>query len=260
METMTVKEFREAMRRTCTAIVPVGLMEQHGYHLPLNTDTLFVLEPLQRIADRIQCVIAPVLSYCFSGGELPGTINVNPSLYSQLVCDIARSLFQSGFRNVVVLVAHAGSENIQALRAEMTNFLRLHPHLEDRNLFLVMPHSFIRPETLAQIYGEGDQKDFHAGMAETSLMLYWRPDLVRMAEATVDEEPYASRMRTDPDWYAEQIRAVDTPFTIPWIRQRPGIRVGVMGFPKKASAAFGERLSREMEEGMLAFLEKIDHP
>lgn len=67
MENMTVKEFREVMKKTVTAVIPIGLMEQHGYHLPLSTDKLFITELLRRIKDRIHCVIAPNLNYCYSG-------------------------------------------------------------------------------------------------------------------------------------------------------------------------------------------------
>ncbi len=163
-----------------------------------------------------------------------------------------------GFKNVVALVAHAGTENLTGLRNELTMFLRLNPQFKDNNLFMLTPHHFIKKETWEKVYHEGDERDWHDGMAETSLMLYWRPDLVKMFEAVVDEEPITAMMRTDPDWYAKKEVNIKSEFTIPRIHQREEIKVGVMGFPEKACREFGEKLSREMENGMIEFFKMIE--
>ena len=82
MEYMTVKDIEEALKKTKTVIIPFGCVEQHGYHLPLSTDMHFASEIPRRAADRLNAVIAPTIPYTFSGGELPGTVNVSPQVFS----------------------------------------------------------------------------------------------------------------------------------------------------------------------------------
>ena len=72
MGEMTVKEVREYLEHNQTVILPYGVVEQHGYHLPLSTDTHYAEIPSYELAKRLDCIVAPPLNYCFSGGELPG--------------------------------------------------------------------------------------------------------------------------------------------------------------------------------------------
>jgi len=109
-----------------------------------------------------------------------------------------------------------------------------------------------------RLHSEGDEKDGHAGQGETSLMMYWCPELVRMDEIALDEEKIAGQMRKDPDCYAKEEKSIDNENIISWIHQREEIKVGVMGYPKLASRELGERLSREMEEGIVEFIKMLE--
>lgn len=105
--------------------------------------------------------------------------------------------------------------------------------------------------------GELPGKDFHAGCLETSLMMYWKPELVRKT-VELDEPFIAGMMRTDPDWYALVEKDGNDGSIIPKIRQREGIKVGVMGFPEKANRELGEKLSREMEDGLVEYIRMLN--
>ena len=59
MENMTVKEMQEALASTRTVVIPVGVVEQHGFHLPLSTDIHNAREVVVRAAPRMQAVVAP---------------------------------------------------------------------------------------------------------------------------------------------------------------------------------------------------------
>ena len=65
-------QFQEMVKTCPTVILPVGLIEQHGHHLPLGTDVFNSTEPLRIGFDRINAFIAPGLHYCFSGGGIQG--------------------------------------------------------------------------------------------------------------------------------------------------------------------------------------------
>ena len=131
MVDLTVKELRQVLRRTQTALLPVGLCEQHGYHLPLGTDIINAEQFAWRIGERYPCVVAPTLNYSFSGGMLTGTINVHPHLITQLINGIILSLYHQGFRRVGVVMGHGGSEAADAIQESLRLFNWLNPDHPD---------------------------------------------------------------------------------------------------------------------------------
>jgi len=253
MYNMTVREVREGLKQMKTVIVPIGCTEQHGYHLPLSVDILNAQEIAERASDLCGCFVAPTIPYSFSGGTLPGTINLNPHTVSLVLSDIFRSLAEQGFRNIIVLLGHGGSENTQAVNDAASNFQRLNPSLEGVCI-LVVPFWEVSP-TYDQCWAE---KDYHAGKYETSMMLFWRPDLVQMDQATLDEADLASMMRTDPDAYADKIKGIDSKFVSPRLVQNPAIQVGVMGDPFTATAELGKTIADESSQGIAALVEKLE--
>jgi len=99
-------------------IVPLAATEQHGPHLPVRTDTLIcgrICEEAVRIAsaeDEAKLLLAPTLSIGCSEHHLEfgGTISFSPTLYLQMLLDIGRSLYESGFKRIIFLNGHGGNE------------------------------------------------------------------------------------------------------------------------------------------------------
>ena len=147
MFNMTVQEMREGLKECKTVIVPVGVVEQHGYHLPLSVDIHNAVEIAQRASDLSGCFVAPPVTYSFSGGMLPGTININPHVFSLVLIDICQSLVVQGFRNLVILLGHGGSENTRAAREAAENFQRLRPEVSGISV-LVVPFWELSPTYL----------------------------------------------------------------------------------------------------------------
>ena len=87
MQDLTVLELKNylANAKHKTIIIPYALSEQHGYHLPLDVDIRNAEFCSRKLAEKLDCLIAPVLNYTFSGGMLTGTINVKPNTFSNLV-------------------------------------------------------------------------------------------------------------------------------------------------------------------------------
>jgi len=108
MEAMTVEEVRDGLKETRTVILPVGCVEQHGYHLPLSVDIHNAVEIALRASAQTGCFVAPALSYSFSGGMLPGTINISPQAFSLVLMEICHSLIGQGFGDVAILLGHGG--------------------------------------------------------------------------------------------------------------------------------------------------------
>ena len=253
MEEMTVEEMREALGRTRTVLLPLGVTEQHGYHLPLSTDVHTACQTAWRVSERTGAVVAPALAYSYSGGSLPGTINVAPQVMALMVSEIIQSLVEQGFRNVLLLLGHAGTENLRALKDVVNLFLARRPELTDVVVALAPLREF--SPTFVKAF---ENHDFHAGTIETSLMLYWAPEQVRMDRIVQDEPGVAATLREHQDNYQQVERLVDDPHVAPRIAQRDDVKVGVMGYPEKASAEVGRQVCEEMVSGVVALIRKIE--
>lgn len=145
--------------------VPLGATEQHGPHLPLDTDTAIAIELCRRLAEhRPDIVVAPPIPYGSSGehSAFPGTLSIGQSATQLLLTELVRSA--DLFRGVVIVNGHGG--NLEPLHAA-TRTLRA----EGRAVLAWSPSGF--------------PHDSHAGHGETSVMLHLRPASVatRLAHA-----------------------------------------------------------------------------
>jgi len=250
---MTVEDMRRALGETRTVLLPLGVTEQHGYHLPLSTDVHNALQVARRVSERTGAVVAPPLWYSYSGGTLPGTINVSPQVMALMVAEIIQGLVQQGFRNVILAVGHAGSENLRAIRDLVALLLGKFPHIPDLAVALAPVWEF--SPTWMKAF---DEHDYHAGYIETSLMLHWAPELVRTDRITEDAPKIAESLREHPDNYRKVERIVDDPHVAPRVTQRREIEVGVMGFPHKANAEVGRKVCEECVDGLTRLVRKIE--
>jgi creatinine amidohydrolase len=253
MENMTVKMVREYLKRKQSIIIPIGVIEQHGYHLPLKTDALIATHVGRMIGEKTGILVAPTIYQSFSGGGCPGTINVSPSVMSLVVSDVFVSLVSQGFRNLYMFLCHGGSENARALDNAVKLLLRLNPAFKNVMIALLPVWKF-DPEKIgwdSEAFKEGD---WHAGWLETSMVMALEPDLVRMDEMEQDPEPLLKLQIEHPDNYQQAEKIVDDEMVIPRMTQRPDILVGVMGHPQRASRQLGERI---VEGTVKAASEKI---
>lgn len=244
---MTVAEIRDYIKNRPTVILPIGCTEQHGYHLPTKVDILNAEELSKLVSVETGIAILPTVNYSYSGGELPGTVNVSPNIVALFIEEICLSLAAQGIRNIIILPGHGGSENMTALLAFRDMFLRKHQHLD---VIIAIMNSY-----LFNLVADGD---WHAGRAETSLMLYWASDLVHLDRIAYDTEELVELMRKDPDKYQDIQNVVNSPLVGPRIKQRSDIMVGVMGFPEEASAELGEQIAKKSVNEILEAIKIIE--
>lgn len=240
MGEMTVNELQLYLKRNRTIIVPYGVVEQHGHHLPLDTDIRNAEIMGAKLAEKLGCIVAPTLNYCFSGGMLTGTINVKPNTFSNLMGEIVESLALQGFQNIIILPGHGGSESLQHLKESLRILKWLNPALKDTMIMMVQLWNF--SPTWLKLF---KTRDYHAGEAETSLIKYWTPEAVR-GKITLDEPAVAEMLRDDPDSYQKRSSFTGLNDEIQFTEQRREVKVGVMGYPEKASAATGRKITEEI--------------
>lgn len=188
-------------------LVPLGSTEQHGPHLPLDTDTRIAVAVAERVAaTRTDVAVAPALPYGASGEHqgIPGTLSIGQAALELVVVELVRSIGPE-VAHVVLVNGHGG--NVEAL---------------GRSLDLLRGEG--RPVSSWSPRLEGS--DTHAGHAETSMLLVLCPDLVALDRAEVGVvTPLRDLL---PALRAGGLRAV-TPN-------------GVLGDPTTATAAAGEDL------------------
>jgi len=240
MEFMTVRTVREYLQSKKSLIVPVGVIEQHGYHLPLKTDAIIAEDTAKLIGQETGTLVAPVMYESFSGGGLPGTVNVSPAVMSLVIADRLISYVSQGFKIIYIYLCHGGSENARALGDALKLLLRLNPAFQDV-MIVLLPCWELDADGVSLKKGF-TENDWHAGWIETSMIMALRPHLVQMEHVAIDEEPYFSLQIQHPDNYQHAEKIVDDPAVVGRYRQRPQIKVGVMGFPKRASAETGKAI------------------
>jgi mycofactocin system creatininase family protein len=208
-----------ALQRVCVLAVPIGSLEQHGPHLPLDTDTRIAVELGRRLSQaRTDVVVAPPVSYGASGEHagFAGTLLVDHAVLADLLLELIRSA-RASFSGVVLISAHGGNHEALSLVSERCRV--------DGEAAVIW--------TPAVPGG-----DAHAGRTETSLMLAIDPGVVRieLAEAGCTD-PLEALM---PRLRAEGVRPISSN--------------GVLGDPQGASAAEGELLLAAMIDDLVGTL------
>ncbi len=250
---MTVRDIVEGLNETQTVIIPIGMIEQHGFHMPTSVDIHNSAEIARRTSDVTGTFVTPSVHYNISGGMLPGTINITPQVFSLMLMDIMQSLVMQGFKNIIMLLGHGGLESGTATTEACEFFQWLRPEMPGVNICIV-PFWDLSP-TYTEMSAKGD---WHAGLLETSMMLYWKPELVKLDQLAYDDEPLRSQLRDDPYSFGMKLKNVDHKFVVPRIIQNPVLKVGVMGDVTGANPELGKKIADECISGLAAFIAELE--
>jgi creatinine amidohydrolase len=179
---MTSAEVRaEVAGGRSTVVVPFGAFEQHGPHLPLDTDAVLGDRVGPLVAERLDAYCAPTVRLGCSQHHLAfaGTLSLRPETLQMIVHDVVDSLARHGFRRIVLLPTHGGNERSlhEAAAAAARDGVKIVvPSLRAAIGALV---AVARSRGVSPGEAGG-----HAGELETSLMLALAPRLVRSAAVT----------------------------------------------------------------------------
>ena len=207
---MTFPEFEAAVARTDVVLVPLGSVEEHGAHLPLSTDAVTSLGQMNLVqgylrAHDIETIVGPPLNigltseghFTKSGTyPYPGSLTIGTDTFVALYVDVLRSLHDKGLNWAFLYSGHgAPSQGVAMARiAEQASRTidGMHAYAlipsESVAAFGLTPSPWIVPlpnfrnfDLLTSLLGTTADRPTttHADGAETSLMLFYRPELVR---------------------------------------------------------------------------------
>lgn len=183
VEHMIWEEYRDEVTRRII-ILPVGSMEQHGPHLPLNVDVVIPTSLAKMAADELKAMILSPITYGYKsnptsgGGQLfPGTTSLDGTTLIDLTLDILRETYRHGGRKFLVLNGHF--ENVAFVNEALELFVR---EVDDVKAILLSWWDQVSDELIDELFAEAGFPGWdteHAAITETSLMLYFAPELVR---------------------------------------------------------------------------------
>ncbi|MGP0060814.1 MAG: creatininase family protein [Beijerinckiaceae bacterium] len=242
---MTWTDFQTAEMADVVAVMPITAVEQHGPHLPLGVDLFLMQGYLDRVVTRLprdlQVLFLPIqpLGNSIEHTDFPGTLSLSATTAIAMVSEIAACVHRSGCRKLVMVNSHGGNVPLLDIVA--------HQARAELGLFVVLAswHRFGYPDGLFS--AEEQTHGIHAGDIETSLMLSFRPDLVRGA-AVADFPSQSAVLEADFTW----LRA-GRPTGFGWMAQDLS-ETGAMGNAQLASAEKGEASA---DYGATAFIELL---
>jgi creatinine amidohydrolase len=245
---LTWPEMREVLARQPVVLLPFGAVEDHGPHLPLNTDNIIVraicLEAARR--DPGEILVMPLAAYGLDEHHMdfPGTVSIDMQTLIAYVADVALSAARHGFTHILIVNGHGSNAAIADLASRRVV-------LESGVVCgAISPNAAVDPTlaepTLSAMRRSTPGGVAHAGEYETAMMLHLRPELVQMEKA-VQEQGQLEFEYFNWDHPAPSILA----WQDWWSRMSES---GVCGDPTVATAEFGRALFETTVDNLVRFV------
>jgi creatinine amidohydrolase/Fe(II)-dependent formamide hydrolase-like protein len=225
-----------------TALLPVGAIEQHGPHLPVDTDAYDAEYLARKVADGCsnpKPLVLPLIAYgvSYHHEAFKGTISINNDTLANLVYDVGISVAKNGIKKLVIINGHGGNAPSLNFAAQRIN--------QDARIFVCVDTgetSDVDVDSLIET-----PNDVHAGEIETSTSLAIRPQLVRMDRLQMEVPEFTSRYLDFTStrgvaWYAHTHKISAS---------------GVMGDPTRATTEKGEKMWAIMIANLIGFVDQL---
>jgi len=202
-EELTAADFRDAIARARgTCLLPFGILEKHGPHLPLGNDLLNVRYAALHAAEQEYAVVFPeyYAGQIFEAKHEPGTIAYSRGLQLQLLQETTDEMARNGCKKIVVVNGHGGNNSLLPFFAQT--------QLEAPHDYVLYVQGLARSGPGEPAHRSNPATDMHAGESETSVSMIARPDLVHLDRAPRESGADQGRVKL-PDglytgiwWYA----------------------------------------------------------
>lgn len=228
-------------------IQPVGAIEQHGLHLPIAVDSAISVgvlgKALSKLDENIPAYALPCLYYGKSNEhwQFPGTITLSAATLLSVIKEVADSIYQAGFRKLVLMNSHGGQPQILEIAAR-----DIHQEKQD---FAVFPLFTWKVPHVAGEFLTAKEKELgiHAGDAETSIMLSLLPEQVKMERAVTE---YPQGLPED------SLLSMEGKLPFAWLTKELS-KSGVMGDAKAATKEKGDRILESVADGWVKVIQDI---
>jgi creatinine amidohydrolase/Fe(II)-dependent formamide hydrolase-like protein len=233
-------------KQKTVVLLPGGILEEHGPHLPSFADGYSNEWLTQKLAEAIverpgwAVLVFPIIPLGHGGGNeiggkyvFPGTYSIRRTTLRAILMDLATELGDQGFRRIFVMHGHgapfhnlmldqAGDYFRDTYGGSMVNLHGLEPTAEQLSKLKLAPPDLNLSESEKR---ENGSMDVHAGLEETSRLIFLRPDLVHPNYRTL--QPFAAN---------NPVELFQVPKSANWL--------GYLGSPRLATAAYGARLQQ----------------
>ncbi len=216
-------ELQELIEKDALIIIPVGTTEEHGRHLPVETDAMiaemFGKEIGKALQDKIPVLVTRPIYFGYSMDivtKWPGTVKIRTRVFMDYVFDIIDAMMKMGFSKIALLDCHGNHDGL--LRTVMREIADKH----GKFICILSPAKL--SEHVYKKLKKDPEGDIHGGEWETSMILAYRPELVKKDEYTNVDAIRCNNELRGP---------VST-----WGLQKT--KTGLFGDPTYASAELGE--------------------
>jgi creatinine amidohydrolase/Fe(II)-dependent formamide hydrolase-like protein len=239
---LTWPDAKKRFKEVDVALLPVGSIEQHGPHLPLDTDAFdaqYLAKKVAEVCRDPKPLVLPLIPYgvSYHHEDFSGTISVSPETLSKLVYEIGVGVARHGITKLVIINGHGGNKPALHYAAQMIN-------RDARILTCVDTGETSDPDIIPLAE---TPNDVHAGEIETSTTLAVRPDFVRLESARKFIPEFSSRYlnftsKRHVGWYTRTARISPS---------------GVLGDPTKATPEKGRKIWELMITHLVQLVEDL---
>lgn len=207
LEELTAPDYIKAVEKSGkTCILPIGVFEKHGPHLPLGTDLYIAREYALRAAEKEYTVVFPwyYFSQINEARQQPGTFAYSPELIWKVLQETLNELARNGFEKIIIVNGHGGN-------SAFLNYFGMAQLSERRSYSLYWFQPANDPEVLkkAEALTQHDRYDQHAGNRESSVLSAIVPEVVHLERAgqqsgiDLDRLKNLQNVYTGIWWYAK---------------------------------------------------------
>ena len=254
-------EVAEFSKVTDVAILSCGCVENHGPHIPTGTDYILADGIARMIVEREPVLMLPTLAYNINQQMkcYPGTISMPPTLWikwAEAICDEAA---RNGFRKIVVLPMHGGMFYvIHAFLSVVFENQRLEYRPKKDYQVFAVGWEELGPQLVEKWQKEGlleTKLIGHGGEMETSMVMYFRPDLVHLEKLEPLPEGKGPFYQAPEGKAPRMLGLIDyVNYRLDWIKQVPK---GYTGYPHKATREKGEKMMKDLVNRFIKAIRNI---
>lgn len=237
LECLTWTDVADILKKPNAIVIPVGSVEQHGPHLPLNTDSsiagYMAYGAARKVTDvfGIRVLVAPTIPYgdVTIHKKFPGTVGISTETLTRVIEELIRAFVEQGFKNFIVLSGH--TQNTSAIDTALMKLQGDFPKLG----FYGINSMRLAPDRVEPTIKSRQQAKGHACETETAQMLVIQPELVHMERARIGEGRFSiSSKFVGEDGYNRNIIFFQS-------RKHGWEEWGVMGDPTMSTKEAGEK-------------------